>query len=243
MADTTPDEARPVIRLYTQKMNPFSERVAAALALKGLPFERVVSDDPEDLQRWSPIARTLPVLEIDGRRKADSPKILEWLDALYPEPPLYAADAKVAEAQRHLADWSDNSFAFYWNRWRAARYPRPGDDRPVDASLIARFRDHVGRHFGRVPRTRADLREIEIIAELVARMDDLVGLLRDRPFFHADEPSIADVSVYAMLLVLREGSIPSCAEAISERPTLAAYVDRMAGRIKSLEERRETGQD
>ena len=29
------------------------------------------------------------------------------------------------------------------------------------------------------------------------------------------------------------------AEAISERPSLAAYVDRMAGRIKSLEARRE----
>ena len=42
-----------------------------------------------------------------------------------------------------------------------------------------------------------------------------------------------------MLLVLRDGPIPGCAEAIAERPTLAAFVDRMAGRIKSLEHRPE----
>ena len=67
-------------------------------------------------------------------------------------------------------------------------------------------------------------------------MDDLVGFLRDRPFFYADEPSIADLSVYSMLVVLKGGTIPGCIEAIAERPPLAAFVDRMAGRIKSLEQ-------
>jgi glutathione S-transferase len=229
----------PVIRLYTQKLNPYSEKVAASLALKGLPFERIVSDNPEDIQRWSPIARTLPVLEIDGKRKADSLKIVAWLDQRFPEPPLFSRDPRIAEAQRRLADWSDNSFAWYWNRWRAARYPRPGDDLPLDASLMARIRGKIGRSLGHAPRSRADARELEIIQELQDRMNDLVGFLRDRPFFHSDEPSIADLSVYAMLLVLREGSIPHCADAIAERPTLAAFLDRMAGRIKSLEATRE----
>ena len=64
----------------------------------------MVSDDPEDVARWSPIARTLAVLEIDGRRKVDSIAIVTWLDALYPTPPLFASDPKTAEAQRNLAD-------------------------------------------------------------------------------------------------------------------------------------------
>ncbi|HPG25841.1 MAG: glutathione S-transferase family protein [Spirochaetaceae bacterium] len=225
------------IRLYTQSMNPFSERVAAALGLKGLPFERVVSDDPEDVRRWSPIARTLPVLEIDGRRKADSPRILEWLDTLHPDPPLYALDPKTASAQRSLADWTDSSLLFYWNRWRAARYPRPGDDRPVDDSLLARLRDQIARPFGRTPRTRAEARELEIIQQLVARLDDLEGFLRDRPFFHADEPSGADVAVYAMLRVLRAGTIPHCADALAARARLVAYLERMESRIRPLEAR------
>jgi glutathione S-transferase len=233
--ETSAQDGKPVVRLYTQSMNPYTEKVAAALAIKGLPFERVVSDEPEDLQRWSPIARMLPVLEIDGRRKADSHAIVQWLDELFPEPPLYSPDPRIAEAQRNLADWSDNSFLWYWNRWRTARYPQPGDETPIDESILTRIKGQIGRTLGYTPHTRADVRELEIVRELEDRMDDLVGFLRNRPFFHADEPSIADLAVYAMLLVLREGSIPGCAEAIAERPTLAAFLDRMAGRIKSLE--------
>lgn len=224
------------IRLYTQQPNPFSEKVAAALALKGLPFERVVSDDPEDIKRWSPISRTLPVLEIDGRRKSDSTAIVEWLDEVYPEPPLYARDPKVALAQRHLAEWSDSSFAWYWNRWRAARYPQPGDDAPLDASLISRLMGQVGRKLGRAPVSAADARELVIVKELEDRFGDLVGFLRDRPYFYADEPSIADASVFAMLRVLQGGAIPHCREAIAERPTLVAYIDRMNDRIASVEQ-------
>lgn len=226
------------IRLYTQSVNPFTEKVAAALALKGLAYERIVSDQPEDVARWSPIARTLPVLEIDGRRKADSLAIVAWIDALYPEPPLYSPDARTAIAQKSLAEWSDGSFAWYWNRWRAARYPRPGDEEPPDDSPIGRLWERVGRRLGRRPRTRADQRELEVIAEIQDRLSDLVGFLGNRPFFHAQEPSIADLSIYSMLIVLRGGAIPGCAEAIAERPTLGAFIERMAVRIAAVEARR-----
>ncbi len=225
------------IRLYTQQMNPYSEKVAAALALKRRPFERVVSDDPEDVKRWSPVARTLPVLEVDGRRKADSNSIVGWLDELFPDPPLLSVDPKLAETQRNLAEWSDTSFAWYWNRWRSARFPQPGDEAPVDAGLLSRVMEKLGRSLGHSPASRAEARELEIVAEIAARMDDLVGFLRDRPFFYASEPSIADLSVFAMLRILREGPIPHCREAIDERPTLASFIDRMNGRIEAVERR------
>jgi glutathione S-transferase len=231
-------DGRSGIRLYTQTVTPFAEKVAAALALKGLAYERIVSDQPEDVARWSPIARTLPVLEIDGRRKADSLAIVAWLDALYPEPPLYSPDPRTAVAQKSLAEWSDGSFAWYWNRWRAARYPRPGDEEPPDDSPIARLWERVGRRLGRRPRTRADQRELEVIAGIQDRLSDLVGFLGNRPFFHAQEPSIADLSIYSMLIVLRAGAIPGCAEAIAERPTLGAFIERMSARIEAVEARR-----
>ena len=134
----------PVVRLYTQSMNPYTEKVAAALALKQLPFERVVSDEPEDVKRWSPITRMLPVLEIDGRRKPESNAIVQWLDELFPEPPLYSRDPRTAEAQRNLASWSDDSFLWYWNRWRSARYPQPGDQAPVDALIRTGLQELTG---------------------------------------------------------------------------------------------------
>lgn len=237
MPDSLRRDGQRGIRLYTQTVNPFAEKVAAALALKSLAYERIVSDQPEDVARWSPIARTLPVLEIDGRRKADSLAIVAWLDALHPEPPLYSLDPRTAVAQKSLAEWSDGSFAWYWNRWRAARYPRPGDEEPPDESPLARLFERVGRRLGRRPRTRADQRELEVIAGIQDRLSDLVGFLGTRPYFHAQEPSIADLSIYSMLMVLQAGAIPGCEEAIAERPTLTAFVDRMAARIAAVEAR------
>ncbi len=236
MAQSDETESATIVRLYTQEFNPYSEKVAATLALKGLAFERIISEEPEDVARLSPIVRTLPVLEIAGRRKADSVKIMKWLDELYPTPTLYSSEPRVAEAQRNLADWSDSSFSWYWNRWRTARYPQPGDEAQIDDSLIQRIKEHIGRTLGHTPKTAADLRELEVIREVQDRMDDLVGFLRDRPFFHSDEPSIADVAVYSMMVVLESGPIPGCRDAIAARPTLAAFVDRMSGRIKSLEQ-------
>jgi glutathione S-transferase len=238
MPESAQTARRPVIRLYTQTVNPFSEKVAAALALKGLAYQRIVSDQPEDVARWSPIARTLPVLEIDGRRKADSLAIVAWLDTLHPDPPLYSSDPRTAVAQKSLAEWSDDSFLWYWNRWRTARYPRPDDEQPPEDSRIGRLWERVERRLGRKPQSRADQRELEVIAEIQDRLSDLVGFLGTRPFFHGSDPSIADLSIYSMLLVLRGGAIPGCAEAIAERPTLSAFIDRMAARIASVEERR-----
>lgn len=237
MAELPRGAGKPVIRLYTQTVNPFSEKVAAALALKGLTFERVITDQPEEVARLSPIARTLPVLEIDGRRKADSLAILAWLDALHPEPPLYSSDPRTAVTQKSLAEWSDNSFLWYWNRWRAARYPRPGDEEPPDDSPLGRIWERVGRRLGRKPHNRADQRELEVIGELQDRLSDLVGFLGNRPYFHGGEPSVADLSIYSMLHVLTGGAIPGCAEAIAERPTLTAFIDRMAKRIAAVEAR------
>ncbi len=232
-----PRSPSPVIKLYTQSLNPYSEKVAGALALKELAFERVLSDDPQDIKLWSPIEHTLPMLEIDRRRKTDSQAIVSWLDELYPEPPLLSRDVKLAETQRNLANWSDSSFTWYWNRWRVARYPQPGDEAPVDAGLISRLMERVGLSLGQTPSSRADAREFEIIGEIEDRLTDLVGFLRDRPFFHSDEPSIADLSVYAMLRVLQDGPIPRCQQAIKERPSLAAFIERMNDRIADFERR------
>lgn len=230
---TSANDRRPTdVRLYTQAQNPFSEKVAAALALKGIPFERVVSDDPADVVRWSPIARTLPVLEIDGVRKVGSLAIVEWIDVLVPEPPLYAADPRTAAAQRSLAEWADDSFLWYWNRWRAARQPRMDDaDAPAPRRPMAKLLQRVERRFGLSPRPRADAREREIVAEIEARLDDLVGFLGTRVYFHGDSPSVADLSVNSFLTILRAGAIPACDEAVEARPTLVAFNERMATRI------------
>jgi glutathione S-transferase len=217
------------IRLYTQTINPYAEKVAGALALKRLPFERVVSDLPEDVATWSPVTRQLPVLEVDGERRAGSNPILVWLDERFPEPALVSRDPSVAAAQWRFAEWSDASFVWYWNRWRAARFPRPGDEQPPDPGLLGKLGQAVRRSLGRPGRapSRADIRELEILSELENRLNDLVGLLGERPFFLAASPSVADLSVYGMLNVLRDSPMNGGGRLLSERLALVAFVERM----------------
>lgn len=217
------------IRLYTQSINPFTAKLEVALALKGLDYEREVSNDPDDIKRWSPVTQRLPVVQIDNQRIHDSAAILETLEELFPEPPLFASDPKTARAQRRLAEWSDSSFLFYWDRWRAARFPQPGDEKPAeDPSLLARLRQGIARAFGSEGHlSRRELREAQVIDGIASRLSDLTAFLGDRSFFYADEPSLADVSVYGMLCLLYDGPITGTRDLVLVSGELLAYMERM----------------
>jgi len=213
------------VRLYTQERNPFSEKVARALALKKVEFERVIVSDPDAIARYSPEVRTLPVLEIDGERRPESGAILYWLDERYPEPPLLSSEPKVALAQRSLAAWSDSSFAWYWNRWLASQEPAA-----AGAAARPRLVDRMRSGLGLGSRSsRRDPLELQVIDGIERRLDDLVSLLGERDFFHADQPSMADLAVFGMLLLIQHGPIPGSREMLAARPSLVAYLHRLEG--------------
>lgn len=95
-----------MLRLYRIPFSTNVERVALALAHKGLSVEPI-DVDPADR---APVAAAsgqelVPVLEDDGRIVADSTRILEYLEERYPEPPLYPREpARRAECVL-LVDW------------------------------------------------------------------------------------------------------------------------------------------
>ncbi len=224
-ADDRPLDASATVRLITQERNPFSEKVARALALKKIEFERVIVTEPHEIALYSPDTRELPVLEIDGERRPESGAILFWLDERYPEPPLLSPDTKVAEAQQRLAEWSDSSFAWYWNRWLASQEPvEAGAAAPTDSGFLERMRSSLGLG---TRASRTDTLELQVIAGIERRLDDLVGLLGDREFFHADQPSMADLAVFGMLLLIMHGPIPGSREMLEARPSLVAYLHRL----------------
>jgi glutathione S-transferase len=225
----------PKLRLFTQALNPFTAKVELALALKGLAYEREVSSDAADIKRWSPVTGLLPVLEMDGARISDSTTIIAALDAEFPEPPLVSKDPKTARDQHRLAEWSDSSFLFYWNRWREVRFPRPGDEKPADnPGLLGKLRDGIAAALTSHGRelSRRQLREAEVLNGVAARLADLSAFLGERDFYYADEPSLADISVYGMLRTLRDGPMPGVPDMIAERDELTAYMARMEARIE-----------
>jgi glutathione S-transferase len=225
----------PRISLFGSRLSPFVEKVALALALKRLDFELIAPRGPADLRRWNPQARKMPVLEIDGDRVYDSTFIARRLDALVPDPPLLSADAPAAAAQRLLEDWCDESLywqvlALRWSRPRAAAdallaaVPLPALLRPL-VRCVARRRLRAAARaqgLGRLPRPT-------LLAELAQRLDDLVAVLGDAPFFYGERPSIADLALAGQLRFAAVGGvIPEWDGLLGARAPLVAWQQRVA---------------
>ncbi len=215
------------ITLYGPSQAPFTIKVERALRLKGLDYELVEPTSPEDYRRWNPETGLLPLIQFGEERVHDSTRILERLDELYPEPPLLSDDPKLAEAQRRLEEWCDETFFFYWlrlQRQRAVEAEAPAQR----FGLVSWMRD-LALSRGPRPRRRDGLSvEVgEIFEQLSRRCDDLTNLLAGRPFFYGDRVGMADIAVYAILAQMRAGTFPRGPEILAERPVLVALMERV----------------
>jgi glutathione S-transferase len=102
-----------VIRLYAIPYSTNVERVGLALAHKSLEADVVMFDAGDR----SPVREVsgqdlVPVIEHNGRVIADSPAILEYLEELQPEPPLYPREPARRAEMRVFIDW----FNRVWKR-------------------------------------------------------------------------------------------------------------------------------
>lgn len=123
------------IQVYRIRFSTNVERVALAAGHKGLTVEWVDVDpgDRSEVQRVSgqPL---VPVLVAAEDVVVDSPRIVDWLEARFPEPPLYPAEpARRAEAE---------VFVEWFNRlWKIA--PNRLADEGEDPALRADMARHV----------------------------------------------------------------------------------------------------
>ena len=128
-----------MIRVWRIPFSTNVERVALALGHKGLDAEWI-DVDPADRTPVREVSGQdlVPVLEEDGRILHDSTAILEYLEARYPDPPLYPRDeARRAEATL-LIDW----FNRVWKRPPNLLAARPDDPRAREsAEELERSRD------------------------------------------------------------------------------------------------------
>jgi glutathione S-transferase len=207
-------------------MAPFTEKCRRALLLKDVAFSLREPQGPEDYQRWSPKTGMLPVMTIDGELVTDSTDILLRLDELYPDPPLLSPDPVIAEQQRSLEDWADESFMWYWNQWSRVR-PDPaaenGDADGARSGVLRRFRAWLATG-GTWERPLTG-----ILRGVNDRMSDLVNFLGSRRYFYAEQISMADLAVYAMLKTMEYDAIPGTAQLLSQHPNLNEFIGRVEG--------------
>ena len=98
---------------------PFStnvERVALAAGHKRVPIEWIDVDQhdrsPVEAASGQPL---VPVLVADGEVVTDSPRILEWLEARFPEPPLLPRDPARRAEVRIFVDWFNRMWKTFPN--------------------------------------------------------------------------------------------------------------------------------
>lgn len=96
------------MRLFGYFRSSTSYRLRIALNLKGLAFENIPvnlvtaeNKDPAFTQR-NPFG-SLPMLEADGRDRAQSMALLEWLDEAYPDPAFLPGNIEARYTVRELA--------------------------------------------------------------------------------------------------------------------------------------------
>ena len=100
-----------MIRLYRFPLSTNTERVALALAHKGIAVESV-EIDPKDRSPVREISGQdlVPVIEDEGKVVRDSTAILRYLEERYPEKALFPVDpARRAEMEVFL-DWFDRAW-------------------------------------------------------------------------------------------------------------------------------------
>ena len=97
------------MKLHTYYRSSASYRVRIALNLKGLDYEiepvnLLKSEQRGDAYRARNPFAGVPMLEADGRDRAQSMAIIEWLDEAYPDRPLLPRDVEDRFTVRELSN-------------------------------------------------------------------------------------------------------------------------------------------
>ena len=161
-----------MIRVHRIPFSTNVERVALAAGIKGIGVEWV-DHDPADRSAIAALSgqELVPVAEIEGEVVADSMRIVERLERLAPEPPLYPAK----EASRAMLD----IFVDWFNEvWKGP--PNAIDDERAGAEPDgARIEEAIAAVRGWMPRFEA--------------------MLTAHPFLMSSEVGVADVCAFPFL--------------------------------------------
>jgi glutathione S-transferase len=220
---------RPV--LWHIEISHFSEKARWALQIKGVEHER--RTPPPGLHiplaLWLTRGRsgTLPILEIDGERFADSTAIIATLERRFPDPPLYPADPGERKRALELEDFFDRSLGPAIRRvvWHELRRDRERLA-PVAAQAAPVFSGGTAIPYARLlaagaglryrARSERGARQAEL--NMLAVLDRLEAELGDCEYLVGGRFSVADLTAASLLypLVLPEQA-PKQIQEIPER--------------------------
>jgi len=195
--------------LWHIPLSHYNEKVRWALDHKRIVHRRQVLGPNYLFRAWSATRRgTLPILWLDGRAIGDSTRIIAALEARYPEPALYPANATGRERAIALEDYFDEQLGpalraavvtplFRHNPDLALRVLTTG----MPTQAYQRLRPLV-RIFPAFYRFRHKIKDARLEADRAtvnAALDRIEHERQGRVYLVADAFSVADLTAAAML--------------------------------------------
>ena len=205
-----------MLRLYRSAFSTNVERVALALAHKGIEVESVWIDYSDRTAVEAVSGQGLvPVVEADGGEVVhDSPRILAWLEERHPDPPLFPRSEPRRAEVEVFVDW----FNAVWKQWPNG----------IEAEL---------------GKTLPDQEAIDAHAySMAAALDQFERLLSGREYLMGDEFSVADCIVFPFVKYAARRDpaddelfhrILDEHQSVEGRPRLAAWIDRVDARPRA----------
>lgn len=203
--------------LYHGWRSSASRRVRLCLEEKGLSYESHVIDmakmehhSPEFL-KINPNG-VIPALIHDGRPLYESGTICEYLDELYPDPPLRPADAydraTMRNWVRHVDERIGNLIIFNWRHHLQKTASQWSDAELAEKmkSIPSKERQEAWLRVARKPYTEEERAAAR--GKLVELLDRMEQTLRTTKWLAGDQYSIADIGVVPFVKRIEEEIAP-----------------------------------
>lgn len=202
-----------MLELYQWELSQYSEKVRLILDYKGLEYRKIeVTPGIGQVELFRLTGqRQVPVLKDGSRYIVDSTEIAKYLDSQYPERPLLPQDPKKRGLALLIEEWADESIGI---KSRKALFSAISQDQNLRKSLLptstpdifknlvegvpSDFLTVLGFGVGYSP----DVVKLAI-ADLKQDLEALTLLLADSPYLLGDEPTLADLAVAGLSLLLK----------------------------------------
>ncbi|QSJ19801.1 glutathione S-transferase family protein [Nostoc sp. UHCC 0702] len=202
-----------MLELYQWELSEYSEKVRLILDYKGLEYRKIeVTPGIGQLDLFRLTGQQqVPVLKDGNRYIADSTEIAKYLDLKYPERPLIPQDPKQRGLTLLIEEWADESIGI---KGRKALYSGISQDQNLRKSLLPASTPDIFKNL--VEGVPSDILTVLgfgvgyspdaiklAIADLKQDLEALTLLLADSPYLTGDEPTLADLAVAGLSILLK----------------------------------------
>lgn len=202
-----------MLELYQWELSQYSEKVRLILDYKGLEYRKIeVTPGIGQIELFRLTGQQqVPVLKDGNKYIADSTAIAKYLDLEYPERPLIPTDPQKRGLTLLIEEWADESIGI---KGRKALFSAISQDQNFRKSLLPTSTPDILKSL--VQGVPSDFLTVlgfgvgyspdvikSAIADLKQDLEALTLLLADSPYLTGDEPTLADLAVASLSILLK----------------------------------------